>query len=118
MCSATTPAAFTATTAAFVAVQIVELEAAEDGLEGIQQEVQMLQAFNCPQLTRYYGSIVVGRYVCIDFGQTDVRFRVYILFVSCYDWRGVFNSPEKWARMCVKRRYTIAVHLYRGITSK
>lgn len=41
--------------------QVVELEAAEDELESIHQEIQMLQAFNCPQLTRYHGSFIVGR---------------------------------------------------------
>lgn len=42
--------------------QVVELEAAEDDLDNIQQEIKMLQAFNCPQLTRYHGSFIVGRY--------------------------------------------------------
>ena len=42
-------------------VQVVELEDAGDELESIQQEIQMLQAFDCPQLTRYHGSFVVGR---------------------------------------------------------
>lgn len=40
----------------------MELDAAEVELDSIQQEIQMLQAFNCPQLTRYYGSFIVGRY--------------------------------------------------------
>lgn len=41
----------------------MELEAAEDDLDSIQQEIKMLQAFNCPQLTRYHGSFIVGRFV-------------------------------------------------------
>lgn len=41
--------------------KVVELEAAEDDLDSIQQEIKMLQAFNCPQLTRYHGSFIVGR---------------------------------------------------------
>lgn len=40
---------------------MVELEAAEDDLDNIQQEIKMLQTFNCPQLTRYHGSFIVGR---------------------------------------------------------
>ncbi|CAM9745519.1 unnamed protein product, partial [Ectocarpus fasciculatus] len=42
------------------AIKVVELEAAEDDLDNIQQEIKMLQAFNCPQLTRYHGSFIVG----------------------------------------------------------
>lgn len=42
-------------------VQVVELEDAGDELDSIQQEIQMLQAFDCPQLTKYHGSFVVGR---------------------------------------------------------
>ncbi|CBN76874.1 Serine/threonine protein kinase [Ectocarpus siliculosus] len=41
-------------------MKVVELEAAEDDLDNIQQEIKMLQAFNCPQLTRYHGSFIVG----------------------------------------------------------
>ncbi|CAM9650979.1 unnamed protein product, partial [Hapterophycus canaliculatus] len=40
--------------------QVVELDAADDDLDSIQQEIKMLQAFNCPQLTRYHGSFIVG----------------------------------------------------------
>ena len=56
-------------------VQVVELEAAEDELESIHQEIQMLQAFNCPQLTRYHGSFIVGRYEVVP-GVIAVVFNV------------------------------------------
>ena len=50
--------------------QVVELEEAGDELENIQKEIQMLQAFDCPQLTRYYGSFIVGRW---DFVKEERR---------------------------------------------
>ena len=56
---------------AFCSAQVVELEAAEDDLDNIQQEIKMLQAFNCPQLTRYHGSFIVGRYVTVTNGHAS-----------------------------------------------
>ncbi|CAM9847974.1 unnamed protein product [Choristocarpus tenellus] len=42
------------------AVKVIDLDAAEDEIEEIQREIQMLQACKCPQLTRYHGSFIVG----------------------------------------------------------
>ncbi|CAM9723806.1 unnamed protein product [Discosporangium mesarthrocarpum] len=42
------------------AIKIIDLDAAEEEIEEIQQEIQMLQACKCPQLTRYHGSFIVG----------------------------------------------------------
>jgi serine/threonine-protein kinase 24/25/MST4 len=42
------------------AVKIVDLEAAGDEIDDIQQEIHVLSQCACPQLTQYIGSFTVG----------------------------------------------------------
>ncbi|KAJ3338222.1 putative protein serine/threonine kinase [Entophlyctis luteolus] len=43
---------------AAVAIKIIDLDAAEDDLDEIRREINILQQLNSPQITRFYGSYV------------------------------------------------------------
>ncbi|CAM9576040.1 unnamed protein product [Phaeothamnion confervicola] len=46
--------------AASAGPQVIDLDAQDDEIDDIQQEIQALQGCNCPQLVRYHGSFMVG----------------------------------------------------------
>lgn len=45
-----------------VAAKVINLEEAGDEMDEAQQEITVMSFCNCPQLTKYYASYVVGRY--------------------------------------------------------
>lgn len=44
----------------FCAVKIVDLEAGQDELDDVQQEIKVLSQCSCDQLTRYITSFIIG----------------------------------------------------------
>ena len=45
-----------------VAAKVINLEEAGDEMDDAQQEIAVMSDCNCPQLTKYHASYVVGRY--------------------------------------------------------
>eukprot|EP01041_Mallomonas_annulata_P011332 gene11332-23716_t len=48
-----------------VAAKIINLEHASDEMDDAQQEIAIMSDCNCPQLTKYFASYVVGSYLWI-----------------------------------------------------
>ena len=45
-----------------MAAKVINLEEAGDEMDDAQQEIAVMSDCNCPQLTKYHASYVVGRY--------------------------------------------------------